>query len=66
MIKDPIIEEIHQLRNEHAARFNFDIAAICADYREHEKKSKLNIVSRAPKRNSESHGLPIDDMIRGT
>ena len=49
MIKDPIVEEIHKLRREHAAKFNFDVAAICADYRKREKHSKLNLVSCTPK-----------------
>jgi len=49
MIEDPIVEEIHKIRREHAAKFGFDVAAICADYREREKKSKLKVVSRPPK-----------------
>ena len=44
MIEDPIVEEIHKIRQEHAAKFGFDVAAICADYREREKKSKLKVV----------------------
>ena len=49
MIKDPIVEEIHKIRHEHAAKFNFDVAAICADYRKREKQSKLHLVSRSPR-----------------
>lgn len=49
MIKDPIVEEIHKIRHEHAAIFNFDVAAICAEYREREKRSKLHLVSRSSK-----------------
>ena len=49
MIDDPIVEEIHKIRREHAAQFNFDVAAICADYREREKRSKLKVVSRPPR-----------------
>ena len=49
MIKDPIVEEIHKIRYEHAAKHNFNVAAICAEYREREKQSKLNLVSRPPK-----------------
>lgn len=49
MIIDPIVEEIHKIRREHAAKFNFDVAAICADYRKREKRSQLNLVSCSPK-----------------
>jgi hypothetical protein len=54
MIEDPIVEEIHEIRRAHAAKFNFDVAAICADYREREKQSKLKVVSRLPKPIQES------------
>ena len=53
MIKDPIVEEIHKIRHNHAAKFNFDVAAICADYRERERQSKLHIVSRSTQKNLE-------------
>ncbi len=49
MINDPIVAEIHKIRREHAEKFSFDVAAICAEYREQEKKSKLKLVSRSPK-----------------
>ncbi len=49
MIDDPIVEEIHQIRRKHAAEFNFDIAAICDEYRRLEKQSKLKLVSHPPK-----------------
>ncbi|MFO1429167.1 MAG: hypothetical protein U1F76_03350 [Candidatus Competibacteraceae bacterium] len=54
MIEDPIVKEIHKIRQEYAAKFGFDVAAICADYREREKKSKLKLVSCPPKRIAES------------
>ena len=37
--KDPVVEEIHQLREEQAAKFNFDPAAILADARERQEGS---------------------------
>ena len=49
MITDPIVEKIHKIRREHAKKFNFNVAAICAEYREREKQSKLRLVSRPPK-----------------
>ena len=32
-MRDPINEEIHKYRQEHARKFNFDLAAICEDLR---------------------------------
>ncbi len=49
MIHDPIVEEIHKVRKEHAEKFRFDIAAICADYRKRQKQSTLKLISRPPK-----------------
>ena len=37
--KDPVVEEIHQLREAQAAKFNFDPAAILADARERQEGS---------------------------
>ena len=33
MWTDPIVDELHRIREEHAARFNFDLDAIVADLR---------------------------------
>lgn len=35
-MKDPIIEELHRIRKEHAAEFNFDLDAIFADLKRFE------------------------------
>ena len=50
MIQDAIVDEIHKIRRKHAESFNFDINAICDDYRKKEKKSKLKLVALPPKR----------------
>jgi hypothetical protein len=50
MINDPIVEEIHKMRQEHAIQFNCDVVAICQAYRESEKQSKLKLVSLPPKK----------------
>ena len=46
---DPIVEEIRRIRQEHAARFNFDLDAIFEDLKEKERQSKRKIVSRPPR-----------------
>jgi len=39
MWKDPIVEEIHQFREEHAKRFNYDLKAIFEDFKAQERQS---------------------------
>ncbi len=36
MWKDPIIEEVRRVRDEHAKRFNYDLDAIVADIQRHQ------------------------------
>ena len=50
MWKDPIVEEVRRNREEYAARFNHDLAAICRDLRERQQKSGRKVVSLPPKR----------------
>ena len=42
---DEIVEEVRKVRNEHAAKFDYDISAICADIRRQQKESGREIVS---------------------
>ena len=44
-MKDPIVEEIRKTRNAHAASFEFDLHAICEDFRKKEKTCGHPIVS---------------------
>ena len=46
---DEIVEETRKAREEYAARFGYDIAAIVADIKEKEKKGEQPLVSRSPK-----------------
>jgi ParB-like chromosome segregation protein Spo0J len=48
---DPINEEIHKYRAEHARKFNFDLAAICKDLKR--RSSKLKTVRLPAKRISQ-------------
>jgi hypothetical protein len=50
MWKDPIVEEVRRVRDAHAARFDYDLAAICEDFRERERRSGRKVVSLPPKR----------------
>ena len=49
-MRDPIVEEIRKIRDVHAARFQFDLHAICEDLRKKEKTGGHTIVSLPPKR----------------
>lgn len=50
MWQDPIVDEIHKIREKHAQRFNFDLKAIYEDLKEQEKKSGYKTVSLPLKR----------------
>lgn len=49
-MEDPIVEEVRKLREEHAARFNYDVDAIFEDLKRLERERDLTVTSREPKR----------------
>ena len=49
MVSDPIIEEIRQIRQEHAKQFNYDLRAIVADLRQQEQQHPERLISLPPK-----------------
>ena len=49
MKADPIVEEVRKARQAHAAEFDYDLAAICADLKKKEKIAGHPVVSRQPK-----------------
>jgi hypothetical protein len=50
MRDDPIVEEIHRIRQEYAASFNYDMDAICDDLVSKERRNGRKVVSFPPKR----------------
>ncbi len=44
-MKDPIVEEIRKIRDKHSKKFNYDLHAICEDFRKKQKKLKDNTVN---------------------
>ena len=52
MNHDEILEEIHKIREEHAKSFNYDIKAICEDWRERQALSGRKFVTLALKNRS--------------
>lgn len=49
MKPDPIVEAIRKVREAHAAKFGYDLAAICKDLKGREKDANQPVVRRAPK-----------------
>ena len=50
MWKDPIVEEVRTIREKHAAKFKYDLDAICRDLKEQERKSGRRLMSLAAKK----------------
>jgi len=50
MIEDPIVAEIHQIREEYARRFNYDLDAMFRDIQEKQLRSGRTYVSFPPNR----------------
>lgn len=49
-MKDPIVEEVRRIREEHAAEFNYDVDEIFADLKRLETKHNQPRVSFGPRR----------------
>jgi hypothetical protein len=45
MIPDPIVEDVRKIREAYAAKFNFDLHALCRDLREKEKDNRRVLVT---------------------
>lgn len=50
MWKDKIVEEVRRIRDEQAAKFNYDIEAIVADARKRQTESGRKTVSFPPRK----------------
>jgi hypothetical protein len=50
MWRDPIVEEIHRIRDEQAEKFGYDLHAICEDVRKKEAASGRKLVTREPRK----------------
>jgi hypothetical protein len=49
MKPDSIVDEVRKTRETHAAKFNYDLLAICSDLKKKEKESGHPVVSRQPR-----------------
>ena len=48
--EDPIVAEIHAVREAHAKKFNYDLDAIFNDFKKYEKKLKEQRAERPKKK----------------
>lgn len=66
MWQDPIVEEVRRIRDEHAKRFNYDLHAICEDFRKKQSSSDHTVFSRQPRRpaiHAAQQGTPADGSV---
>jgi len=56
-MNDPIVDEVHRIRDAHAARFNYDLDAIFQDIKEREKTSGLKFVEGAARQPAPNQAL---------
>jgi hypothetical protein len=68
MRNDPIVDEVHKVRERLAASFNFDIAAIFADMRSRESTAgdRLKNLQTGPKTTTAPIGGSIPSEIEPT
>ncbi|VEN74609.1 hypothetical protein EPICR_40194 [Candidatus Desulfarcum epimagneticum] len=59
-MKDPIIEEVRRIRHEHSKLFDYDLDAICEDYKSRQKKIKSRLARLKPKPIATRHALRAD------
>jgi len=59
-MKDPIIEEVRRIRDEHSKLFDYDLDAICEDYKSHQNKIKNRLVRLKPKLIKANHAMHRD------
>jgi hypothetical protein len=50
MFRDPIVEEVHRIRRAHAARFNFDLAALVTDLQRRQDEGEFEVVYGVPRK----------------
>lgn len=50
MGKDPIVEEVRRVREQHAAKYRYDLDAICKALKQEERQSGRKTVSLPPKK----------------
>jgi len=55
---DEIVDEVRQARDKYAAKFNYDISAICADIRKKQAESERQVITSIKESDVEKNDLP--------
>ncbi len=58
LLGDWIVEELHKHGRELAAKFNYDVHAVCQYYQERQKLENRPVVSRKPRRLQDLETMP--------
>ena len=59
-MNDPIIEEIRRIRDEHSRLFDYDLDAICEDYKLRQNDIKNRLVRLKPRLIAANHTIHTD------
>jgi len=62
-MNNPIINEVRRVRDEHARKFDYDLAAICADIREHQETCGHRIVTLKEKPAQTLYPTPESELL---
>ncbi len=62
-MNNPIIDEVRRVRDDHARKFNYDLAAICADIREHQKTCGHPVVTLKEKSGTKLYPMPESELM---
>lgn len=65
MERDPIIEEIHAIREAFAKDHNYDLTAMVATFQRHQHESGREVVSFSPRQLSTNALRPAEDTSAG-
>jgi hypothetical protein len=60
---DPIVDEIHRIREEHAKKFDYNVDAIFRELQEQQRRSGRKYLTLAPKRLSNGTGRGRRDAV---
>lgn len=59
-MKNPIMEEVRRIRNDHSKLFDYDLDAICEDYKSRQKKLGNRLVRLPPRLTTRNHARHTD------
>lgn len=60
MYSDPIVQEIHQIREQHCQQFQFDLHKLFADVKQREQHSHKHVVNLSIKRKRILTTIPMN------